>query len=192
MVDILHNCDPEKIASFIEGDLDPALRTSLEQHFKQCETCALELQHQRLFMCQLESAFATPLDLEVPTNFARVVAVKAESDMSGARDKTEHKRALKFCVLLSVAAFILMGAAASKAEIAGLFSVLEKAAGVFSLIAKALYEAIAGIASIARILSRGLIAGSPVLGLAGFIMIIAAIALLSLLIVRYHRTRPVN
>ena len=192
MANIDHNCDPEKIASFIEGDLDPAIRTSLEEHFKQCETCALELQQQRLFMCELDSAFATPFDLAVPTNFARVVAVKAESDMSGARDKTEHKRALKFCALLSVAAFILLGAAASKAEIAGVLSVLGKAAGIFSLIVKALYEALAGIASIVRMLSRGIISDSPVLGFAGFIIIIAAIGLLSLLIVRYHRTRLVD
>ena len=192
MADILHNCEPETIASFIEGDLDPAFRTSLEEHFKQCETCAHELQQQRLFMCELDSAFARPFDLAVPRNFARVVAVKAESDMSGARDTTEHKRALKFCVLLSVAAFILMGAAASKAEIAELFSVVGKAAGVFSLVVRAFYEAVAGMASVARMLSRGIIADSPVLGFAGFIIIIAAIGLLSLLIVRYHRTRLVD
>lgn len=187
-----HICEPENIAAYIEGDLDLSARTALEEHIKQCDRCVLELQEQRLFMCELDSAFRSPFDLAVPTNFARVVAVHAESDMRGVRKSAEHKRALQFCLVLGLAAFILLGAAASKAEVAGAASALSKAAGVLGLMARSIYEAAAGLASIARILSQGLIADSLVTGVAAFVMVAVAIGLLSLLIIRYHRTRLVD
>ena len=187
-----HICEPEDIAAYIEGELEPSAHAALEEHFQECDRCAVELQEQRLFMCELDSAFRSPFDLAVPTNFAQVVAVHAESDMRGVRNTGEHKRALQFCIILGLAAFILLGAAASKAEIAGAASAVNKAAGVLGLIARTIYEAAAGLASMARILSRGLIAESRVTGLAGFVIIAVAIGLLSLLIVRYHRTRFVD
>ena len=192
MANIDHICEPENIAAYIEGDLEPAARADLEQHIKQCDRCALELQEQRLFMCELDSAFRGPFELAVPTNFARVVAVRAESDMSGVRNKLEHKRALKLCIILGLASFVLLGAAASKAELADAASVVSKTVGVLGLIARTIYEAAAGLAALARILSRGLIADSPVTGIAAFIMVAVVISLLSLLIIRYHRTRFVD
>ncbi len=192
MANIEHICEPENIAAYIEGDLEPSARTALEEHIKQCDRCVLELQEQRLFMCELDSAFRSPFDLAVPTNFARVVAVHAESDMRGVRNTAEHKRALQFCIILGLVAFSLLGAAASKAEVAGAASALSKAAGVLGLMARSIYESAAGLASIARILSQGLIADSLVTGVAAFIMVVAAIGLLSLLIIRYHRTRLVD
>lgn len=187
-----HICEPENIAAYIEGDLEPAAYAVFEEHLKACDRCVVELQEQRRFMCELDSAFRAPFELAVPTNFAQVVAVHAESDMRGMRNTTEHKRALQLCLLLGLAAFILLGTAASKAEIAGFASAVNKIAGIFGLIARSIYEAISGVASLARLLSRSLLAASPISGLAGFIVIAAAIALLSVLIVRYHRTRLVD
>jgi anti-sigma factor RsiW len=187
-----HICEPENIAAYIEGDLDAAAYAAFEEHIKACDRCVLELREQRRFMCELDSAFSAPFELAVPTNFAQVVAVHAESDMRGVRNTAEHKRALQLCVLLGLAAFILLGAAASKAEIAGIASVVNKAAGIFGMIARSIYEAISGIASMARLLSSSLIASSPITSLAGILVIAAAIGLLSVLIVRYHRTRLVD
>lgn len=187
-----HICETADIAAYIEGDLELSARSGLEQHLQQCEPCARELQQQQLFICELDSAFRSPFDLAVPANFAHVVAVKAESDMRGVRNTAEHKRALQFCILLGLAAFILLGAAASKAEIAGVASALSKAAGVVGMIARNIYEAAASFAAMARILSRSLIAESPVTGFTGFILIAIVVGLLSLLIVRYHRTRLVD
>src|SRR2546425_3794198 len=93
-----HICETEKIAAYIDGDLDPALRPAFEEHIKQCRGCASELQAQRLFMCELDSALASPFDLPVPPDFAQVVAVHAASDMRGVRNRAEHARALRFCI----------------------------------------------------------------------------------------------
>lgn len=192
MTNALHTCEPEDIAAYIEGDLHPSARIALEEHLQQCNTCVVELQEQRRFMCELDSAFSNPFELAVPVNFAQVVAVRAESDMRGVRNSAEHKRALQFCILLGLAAFVLLGAAASKAEIAGAAAAVSKAAGILGLIARTIYEAAADLASMARLLSRSLMTASPFASLATFVVIAVAVILLSRLIVRYHRTRTVE
>jgi len=188
----LNTCEPENIASYIEGDLLPCARMALEDHFKECESCERELQEQRRFMCELDSAFSNRFELAVPPNFAQVVAVHAESDMRGVRNSAEHKRALQFCILLGLAAFVLLGAAASKAEIAGAATTIGKAADILGLVGRTIYEAAAGLASMARLLSRSLMTSSPMGGLAALLIIAAAVGLLSRLIIRYHRTRVVE
>lgn len=187
-----HLCETEKIAAYIDGDLEPAARSVLEEHIKHCAECASELQEQRLFMCELDSALASPFDLAVPTNFAQVVAVNAESDMSGVRDRAEHTRALRYCIILGLAAFALLGFAASKAVILSVRAVAGKVFGVLSFFAKAASDAAAGFAVISRVVIRGLISDSRLAGFAGLLLVVLAIAVLSLLISRYHRARVIE
>jgi succinate dehydrogenase hydrophobic anchor subunit len=187
-----HICETENIAAYIDGELDPALVATLEEHIKRCSRCASELQAQQLFMCELDSALASPFDLEVPGNFAQVVAVHAESDMRGVRDRAEHTRALRFCIILAVAAFALLGAASSKAIILNIRVVADKVFGVIGFFAKAIYDAAAGFTLISRVVSRGLITDSRLTTLTGILLVALAIGLLSLLISRYHRTRSIQ
>ncbi|HEV7475415.1 MAG TPA: zf-HC2 domain-containing protein [Pyrinomonadaceae bacterium] len=184
-----HTCQTDNIAAYIDGDLEPALRSALEDHLKQCAPCAAELRDQRLFMCELDSALAGPFDLAVPPNFARVVAVHAESDMRGARDVAERKRALRFCIILGLAAFALLGFASSKAVLLNLRSVVSKVFGVLSFFAQTVFDAAAGLILLSRVVSRGLIADSRIAGVIGFVFVVLAVGVLSLLISRYHRTR---
>jgi anti-sigma factor RsiW len=185
-------CQTENIAAYIDGDLDPALSSVLEEHLKHCPTCASELQAQRHFMCELDSALASPFDLAVPANFARVVAVRAESDMRGARDAKEHARALRFCIILGLAAFALLGFASSKAVIISVRSVVSKVFGVMGFFAHTVFDAAAGLIVLSRVVSRGLIADSRFAGLAGLLLVVLAVGVVSLLISRYHRTRLVE
>jgi anti-sigma factor RsiW len=184
-------CQTENIAAYIDGDLEPALRSALEEHLKQCAPCASELQAQRLFMCELDSVLASPFDLAVPVNFAQVVAVNAESDMSGARDRAEHKRALRYCIVLGLAAFALLGFASSKAIVLNVRAVADKAIGVVGFFSKTTFDAATGFAVISRVFSRGIIAGS-LAGFVGLFLVVLAIAVLSLLISRYHRARLIE
>jgi anti-sigma factor RsiW len=184
-------CQTENIAAYIDGDLEPALRAALEEHIKQCAPCTSELQAQRLFMCELDSALASPFDLAVPVNFAQVVAVNAESDMSGARDRAEHKRALRYCIVLGLAAFALLGFASSKAIVLNVRAIADKAIGVLGFFSKTTFDAAAGFAVISRVVSRGVIAGS-LAGFASLFLVVLAIAVLSLLISRYHRARLIE
>jgi succinate dehydrogenase hydrophobic anchor subunit len=187
-----HICETENIAAYIDGELDLALVATLEEHIKRCSRCASELQAQQLFMCELDSALASPFDLEVPGNFAQVVAVHAESDMRGVRDRAEHTRALRFCIILAVAAFALLGAASSKAIILNIRVVADKVFGVIGFFAKAIYDAAAGFTLISRVVSRGLITDSRLTTLTGILLVALAVGLLSLLISSYHRTRSIQ
>ena len=185
-------CETENIAAYIEGDLDPVLHSLLEEHLKECAHCASELRAQRLFMCELESVLASPFDLAVPANFAQVVAVNAKSDMRGMRNAAEHARALRFCIILGLAAFALLGFASSKAVILNVRSFAGKAFGVLGFFAEAIFNAAAGFAVTSRVVSRGLITDSRLAGLAGLLLVVLAIAVLSRLIARYHRTRLIE
>jgi predicted anti-sigma-YlaC factor YlaD len=182
-------CRKENIAAYIDGDLEPASRSAFEVHLEECASCTSELQAQQLFMCELDSALANPTELAVPANFARVVAVNAASDMSGARSAVEHARALRFCVILGLAAFALLGVASSKALLLSAQSVSSKIFGVLSLLGQAVFNAVAGLTVISRVISRGLIPESRLGGLGVFLLIALAVGILSVLISRYHRTR---
>ena len=185
-------CETENIAAYIDGELEPDHRAALEEHIKQCARCVSELQSQRLFMCELDSALASPFDLAVPPNFAQVVAVRAESDMRGMRDRSEHRKALRYCIILGLAAFAMLGVASSKAVILNVRSAGAKVFGVLGFFARTTFDAAAGFTVMSRVVSRGLIADSRLAGLAGLLLVILAIAVLSLLISRYHRTRLVE
>jgi hypothetical protein len=187
-----HLCQTENIAAYIDGDLEPVLRSALEEHIKQCADCASELLAQRLFMCELDSALASPFDLAVPANFARVVAVRAESDMRGARDSVEHARALRFCVVLGLAAFALLGVTSSKALLLSARAAVSKVFGVLGFLVQTIFDAAVGFTVLSRVLSRGIIADSRLAGLAGLLLVVLAIGILSLLISRYHRTRLIE
>ena len=185
-----HNiCETENLTAYIDGELESGRHAALEEHIKQCARCASELQAQRLFMCELDSALAGPFDLAVPPNFAQMVAVRAESDMRGVRDRSEHRRALRFCIILGLAAFALLGVASSKAIILNVRSVAAKAFGVLGFFGRTTFDAAAGFTVISRVVSRGLIPDSRLAGLISLFLVILAIAVLSLLISRYHRTR---
>lgn len=185
-------CETENIVAYIEGDLDPAARANLEAHLKECDACVSELQAQRLFMCELDSALASPFDLAVPANFAEVVAVHAKSDMRGMRDRVEHARALRFCIVLGLAAFALLGVASSKAVLLSLRSIAGKVFGVLGFLGEAILNAAAGFTVVSRVVSRGLITDSRFSGLAGLLLVVLFIAVLSRLISRYHRTRLIE
>lgn len=182
-------CTPEKIVAFIDGELNAAERAALEEHLNSCETCATELRVQRQFICELDSALTDPFQLAVPKDFAQVVAVRAESDMRGVRDRSEHKRALLFSGLLAAAAFILLGASTSQSLLRNTESIIYKVFGILELLAKTVYDAAVGFAVILRVLTGGLVSDSSLVTITTVGFVALAFGLLSLLIARYHRAR---
>ncbi len=184
-----HICDTEKIAAFIEGDLETDDRLALEAHIAKCDGCTSELQSQQLFMFELESALANTEDVSVPRNFAKVVAVRAESDMSGLRNSSEHKKALRLCLILALAAFALLGATATKTVFVDAQSIVNKTFAFFGLLGKAAYDAALGIGVVLRVIGSSVFSDSRFAGLTALLFVALAIGLLTLLISRYHRTR---
>ncbi len=181
-----HRCQGEQISAYLDGELDASADALFEQHLLECRVCKAELNAQRLFMRELDATLTLAPDLAVPSNFAQIVAARAESDMSGVRDGSEHKRAFRFCLILALASFVLLGAAASKAVFFSGRTVANQIFGVFELLWTTLYDAAVGLTVISRVISGGLIPESPFAGLAALLLALGVV-LLSLLISSYHR-----
>jgi hypothetical protein len=182
-------CQTDQIAAFVDDELEPAQRLKFEQHVLGCDGCASELRAHRSFMRELDTALANRFDLEVPPNFARVVAVHAENDMRGVRDRSEHRRALRYCIILGLVAFALLGVASSRAVLASVQSFFKATFGIISLFGKTIYDAMAGFSVLARVFRRGLVGDAGRADLVALLLFAFAVGLLTLLISRYHRTR---
>ena len=178
-------CRPDLIAAYVDGELETSQRSAFEQHIAVCPSCDSELRIQRQLMCELDSALAHPLEMDVPRDFARVVAVKAKSDMSGARSGQERKRALTFSLLLAISAFSLLGAAASGSVLAAAQLLAIKFFGVAGLLGKALYDAAAGLSVILRVAGGALLPDA--FAVLVFLLLLLAVLVLTILITAYHR-----
>ncbi len=184
-------CQGEQIAAYLDGELDASAGVLFEQHLLECRLCNAELNSQRLFMRELDATLRLEPDLPVPSNFAQIVAARAESDMSGLRDGSEHKRAFRFCLVLALASFVLLGAAASKAVFFSGRTVANQILGIFGLLWTTLCDAAVGLTVISRVISGGLIPESPFAGLAALLLALGVV-LLSLMISSYHRHREMR
>jgi len=185
-------CHSEQIAAFVDDELEPAQRLAFEQHVLGCDGCAAALRAHRTFMRELDTALANRFDLEVPPNFAKVVAVHAENDMRGVRDRAEHRKALRYCIIIGLVAFALLGVASSRAVLASVQSFFKATFGIISLFGKTIYDAMAGFSVLARVFRRGLVGDAGLADLVALLLLAFVVGLLTLLISRYHRTRVLD
>ena len=186
------NCQSEHIAAYLDGELDAVVCALLEEHLKLCPACSAELAEQRSLLCTLDSTFGRGSNLPLPTDFARVVAARAESDMSGVRDRREHTLALRLCLGLAIAGFSLLGVASSKVVLGFGKRVIGLVPGVFDLAWNTLYDGVEGLTIIFRMLGKGFIPGSLLAGSIAFLLVGFIFLVLSRLIANYHRTRLID
>lgn len=185
-------CQSDQIAAFVDDELEPAHRLEFEQHVRVCDSCAAELRAHRTFMRELDTALAGRFDLEVPPDFAKVVAVHAENDMRGVRDRAEHRKALRYCIVLGLVAFALLGVASSRAVLFSVQSFFKTTFGIISLFGRTIYDALAGLSVLARVFRRGLAGEAGLVDVGALLLFALAIGILTLLISRYHRTRVLD
>ena len=180
-------CERNLIAAYVDGELDENVTQLFEAHLESCASCRAELRAHRLFVCELDAALTDSGAIPVPAEFSRMVAARASTDMRGVRTRSEHRKALGISIVLALGAFALLGATARDS----VFLVAEKfIATCFSIagfVSTAVYETIAGLAVIFRVLSRKVIVESGSLGPV-LVLLAVAILILSRLISRYHRT----
>ncbi|MDQ3667732.1 MAG: zf-HC2 domain-containing protein [Acidobacteriota bacterium] len=186
-----HRNQGEQIAAYLDGDVDASAGALFERHLLECRVCNAELNEQLLFMNELDATLTLAPDLRVPSNFAQIVAARAESDMSGVREGSEHRRAFRFCLILALASFALLGAAASKGVFFSGRTIANQIVGIFVLVWTTLYDAAVGLTVISRVISRGLIPESPFAGLAALLLALGVVVL-SLLVSSYHRHRQMR
>lgn len=179
-------CERNLIASYVDGELDEGLAQRFEEHLRACEPCRVELRLHRLFICELDATL-TDAEMPMPRDFSRIIATRATSDMRGVRTRAENRKALGICMILAVIGFALLGATARETIflLAGRF--VTTVIGLVGFAATAVYETVAGLAVISRVLSRKIIVESGSLG-PMIVVLAVAIVLLTRLLSKYHRT----
>ncbi|HKY46211.1 MAG TPA: zf-HC2 domain-containing protein, partial [Pyrinomonadaceae bacterium] len=180
-------CERNLIAAYVDGELETDVTALFEEHLESCPSCRAELRAHRLFVCELDAALTETGEIPVPAEFSRMVAARASSDMRGVRTRSENRKALGICLILALAGFALLGATARDA----IFMIAEKFVSTFfsvvGFISTVVYDTVAGLAVIFRVLSRKIIIESGSLGPV-LVLLAVAILILSRMIHNYHRT----
>jgi predicted anti-sigma-YlaC factor YlaD len=179
-------CERKLIAAYVDGELEEDLTRILEEHLPDCASCRAELRAHRLLVCELDAALNESADIPVPADFTRRVATRATSDMSGVRTRSENRKALVICMILALTGLVLIGSAAREVLFALGQKFIAISFGVISFFATTVYDTVAGLVVILRVLSRKIIGESGSLGPL-LVLLAVAVFVLSRLISNYHR-----
>ena len=183
-------CHIEEIIAYLDGELDESSIALLDNHLAVCDSCIDEFRLQQRLLAELETALIADAGVELPKNFAQVVAARAQSDLRGVRDPGERRRAFSLCaVLLILSVALLGGAAASESVLGPARLIWRSAAALLSFLGHALYAAGAGIAVLSRGIGGHLLFESWPFGLLILVLFASALFMLRRLIIGYHRTR---
>lgn len=142
-------CSRERIIAYLDGELAPREEFLLEKHAANCENCRAELNLQKRLFSLLDSALDKKAEIELPENFAKVVATRAETNVKGLRSKGERFRALLLCAALFSITVAGLGAE-TKTAFASFGKFGEQALTVLNFIWHLAYDLIVGITVILR------------------------------------------
>jgi predicted anti-sigma-YlaC factor YlaD len=183
------SCPRDEIAAYLDGELDARAGMIFEEHAKDCSACSADLSEQRRLLCALDFALGSDdPGLALPRNFARVVAKRAESDMSGMRQAPERRRAVRLCLGLVLLCFLLLeGASLSASFLLPLRFAARYASSIFGLVWNALYDMGTGVAVVLRAVARHFLFDLHPLNLLVLLLFAVALVLLPRLIINYHR-----
>ncbi|HVG38933.1 MAG TPA: anti-sigma factor [Pyrinomonadaceae bacterium] len=176
------------VVAYLDGELDSAEAERFETHLKICSACAFDLSEQRRVLCALSFALTRAPGDALPADFAARVVARAQTDMRGVRASGERGRALLICSVLSAAGLLLIGAAAHSVMLPAVGGVRHLLLSVLRLI----YHPLEGLGTAVLVVLRAV--GREILSLSNtphsipLLIFAVAVALLPLLILRYHRT----
>ena len=180
-------CERNLIAAYIDGELDEDLTLRFEEHMQDCSSCRAELRDHRLFVCELDAAFADGTEMPVPADFSHIIATRATSDMRGVRTSAEHRKALGISLILALVGFALLGARERDTVLLVVGKFINAVFAVVSFVATSIYDTVVALVVVLRVLSGKFIGESGSFGPL-LVLLLLAILLLSRLLSHYHRT----
>jgi len=184
-------CQLEDVAAYLDGELSGAGTYEFEEHLKTCADCATALRAQRQLLCTLEVAFGAR-SFNLPKNFTRVVTARAESDLSGMRNKRERRRAAKLCAALAIVSFALMGAAARTVVFDPVRSFFRGTGSLIQLLWQAVSEMAVSAAVVGKVIARAIIFAQNGVGLFLLVGLLISVSFLPLLVAKYHRAQTIE
>jgi len=134
-------CD---IAAYLDGELSRDRELSLEMHFADCSDCSGELNLQKQLLLGLDEGLKLGADIDLPKDFAKIVAANAESTVAGLRRPRERFNAVFICGALGL--FILLSFGVG----AGTSLFFEQASAVALFLGHFFYDLFVGIVVILR------------------------------------------
>lgn len=135
-------CDD--IAGYLDSELSAKRELALETHFAECALCREELNLQKQLLRGLDDDFKAGADIQLPPDFAKVVAANAESTVAGLRRPRERFNALFICGGLGLFVLLSFGVGA------GTSLFFEQVTAVASFAGHFFYEIFIGIVVILR------------------------------------------
>lgn len=187
-----NKCQLEEVAAYVDGELSGIGLDRFEDHLKSCADCAGELRAQRQLLCTLDVAFGGSRSFNLPHNFTRVVTARAESDLSGMRNKRERRRALQLCVALAVVSFALLGAAARTVVFEPVRSFFRITGSLLHLAWQAGAEAALSATVIIRVIARAVFLTPNGRGLVLLVTFLLIVSCLPFLFAKYRRAQTVE
>lgn len=177
-------CPAFEIAAYLDGELNAHRELLLESHFGSCSTCSAELNHQKLFLNQLNSRLSSEDDIELPKDFTRQIVANAESSVTGLRGPRERFNAL--FIVAALLLFVLFALGADAGNVFGGFtSVFEQTAAVGGFFARIVFSFFVGVVVVLRTMAAPFQMGLAVA--AGFCIFALTGVLLSRMVVRLRR-----
>jgi anti-sigma factor RsiW len=176
-----------EIPAYIDGELDSHEELVLEKHLANCQSCAVELNEQKKILCALDFAREIENEIELPENFAKIVATNAESKVSGLRHPQERSKALFACAALFLITLLFFGAE-TDAVISTFRLFGEQFLAVAGFAFHLTYEFAIGTTVILRALSHQFVFSSTASAAFVFGLLFVSLIALSRLITRFNRS----
>lgn len=181
------SCPRSAIAAYLDGELTPQEEMSLEMHLAVCDICRAQLNEEKKLLCALDFALEEKTEIEIPKDFAKVVAARAESNVNGLRDRSERPKALFLCASLFLFAMVGLGAETEQIATA-FFSLSEKIFAVISFSAHLIFDITFGTIVILRSLSHQVVLNPIVLIAVVITVFIISAIFLPRIFTRFNRS----
>lgn len=179
-------CPREEIAAYIDGEISLRCELELEMHFAVCSSCTNELNSQKKLLCVLDSMILTEKEVELPTDFTKIVVTKAESNVSGLRLPQERRNALFICAALFLPLLIGFGTE-TETVLATFAKFTEQIFAVGGLVFHLVYDIAFGAVVILRSLSNQVAFSSLASSALILILFVISLITVSRLMIRFNR-----
>ena len=177
-------CGPESVCAYLDGLLSPEAVMAFEAHLGTCAECWESLNSEKVFTGMLDNSFVSEASVPLPDDFAKRVAVTAESTVVGTGDRSNTLRAAAIVSgLLCVAMAAVVAAGGQGIPVIGI--AIEKIGAIMLAAAHLVYSVGVSAAVIIRSATAPVV-DQPLL-VPIIVMIMAAMGLL-LLWVRQNRS----
>lgn len=178
---INQTCPREEIAVYLDGELSLEDELILENHLADCQTCRTEINLHKKMFSVLDMAFEANQEVELPKNFAKVVAAKAASKVSGLRSKEERFRALAIGAGLFLLTLVGLSIESDR-FLTALGIISGQVVTIFTIGFRMFSDFVVGLAIVSRSLSQQIVFSS-------IFPIILVICILAFLVFTFSRLR---